>query len=282
MALPSGFRFSQGSLQAYIDCPRRFQLRYVRRLRWPAVETEPFLENEGHLRQGEAFHRLVRQHLTGIPSETLWKATTDPKLRRWWQSYLKLGLVDVPSQRYPEVRLSTSIGGYRLVAQYDVIAADPGRRIAIVDWKTDHQRPRRRRLSERLQTRVYPYVAVESGGVFNGRRGIEPGLVTMIYWFANFPSNPERFCYDDAQYQADEAYLLNLVDEIEHKIKACDDDVLLPPVEDQRRCSICRYRSLCERGVEPGRLDEREREESAEELFDFALDFEQIGEVEVG
>jgi len=282
MTLPSDFHFSQGSLQAYMDCPRQFQLRYVRRLRWPAIETEPVLENERHLRQGVAFHRLIRQHLTGIPAQVLSRATTSAKLRRWWQNYLAYGLVDVPVHRYPEVRLATSLGDYRLVAQYDLIAFDPSGRVAIVDWKTNRHRPQRGWLSDRLQTRVYPCVLVESGEVLSGSRASEPGLVTMTYWFANYPSAPERFSYDEAQYRADKAYLLNLVEEIEQKIGRCTEDSLLAPAEDQGKCAICHYRSLCERGVEPGQLDEMAREESSQGMFDFTLDFEQIGEAEVG
>jgi len=38
MSLPTGFRFSQASLQDYVDCPQRFQLRYLAALQWPAVE----------------------------------------------------------------------------------------------------------------------------------------------------------------------------------------------------------------------------------------------------
>jgi hypothetical protein len=50
---------SQSSLQDYNDCPRRFELRYLQRLAYPAIETEPALENEKHQREGEFFHRLA-------------------------------------------------------------------------------------------------------------------------------------------------------------------------------------------------------------------------------
>ena len=45
-SLPEGFRFSQSSLQDYVDCRRRFQLRYLQNLAWPALQSEPALENE--------------------------------------------------------------------------------------------------------------------------------------------------------------------------------------------------------------------------------------------
>ena len=62
MALAADFSFNQSSLQDYLDCQRRFELRYLLRLSWPAVEIEPALENERFLRRGSIFHRLVHQH----------------------------------------------------------------------------------------------------------------------------------------------------------------------------------------------------------------------------
>jgi hypothetical protein len=51
---------SQSSLQDYNDCPRRFELRYLQQLAYPAIETEPALENEKHQRKANIF--------TGWPS----------------------------------------------------------------------------------------------------------------------------------------------------------------------------------------------------------------------
>src|SRR6266498_3834473 len=64
---------SQSSLQDYVDCMQRFKLRYLDRLSYPAVETEPTLENEKHQQEGEYFHRLVQQHLIGIPADQIAK-----------------------------------------------------------------------------------------------------------------------------------------------------------------------------------------------------------------
>ena len=66
MKLPAEFQYSQSSLQDYVECQRRFELRYIQRQAWPAVEVEPILEKEEHMRQGAAFHRLLQQHDIGL------------------------------------------------------------------------------------------------------------------------------------------------------------------------------------------------------------------------
>src|SRR5574341_339738 len=84
MPLPVPFTFSQSSLQDYADCPRRFQLRYIDQLAWPAVETEPVAENERRQQEGQLFHRLAQQHLLGLPAENLARLANTPNLERWW------------------------------------------------------------------------------------------------------------------------------------------------------------------------------------------------------
>lgn len=280
--LPLDFQFSQGSLQDFVDCPRRFQLRYVRRLRWPSVEAQPVLENERRLRQGAALHRLIRQHLMGIPVDALSRRVSDPDVRRWWRNYQREGPAAVPSELYPEVMLGTRVGDYRLVARYDLVAVDAGRRAVIVDWKTNRRRPRRAWLSERLQTQVYPYVLVQGMDQLEGGRGIEPDSVSLLYWFANFPSEPERFRYDGSQFRASRRRLARVIDEIVHRIGQASVGELMPRTEDEDRCRICRYRSLCGRGVEAGWVDESQEEPEAEDPFGFDIDFEQIAELAVG
>jgi len=78
MTLHLSFPFSQSSLQDYLDCPRRFELRYLRQLQWPAVESEPVLENECRQPEGQLFHRLGQQHLPGIPLEKLTSLASSP------------------------------------------------------------------------------------------------------------------------------------------------------------------------------------------------------------
>jgi CRISPR/Cas system-associated exonuclease Cas4 (RecB family) len=274
MLLSTNFQFSQGSLQDYVDCPRRFQLRYELQLDWPAQEAEPALENEEHVRLGAAFHRLIHQHALGIPAGDLTRTVQEPDLRRWWHNYLERGPQGLPETRHPEVVLSAPLGDYRLVARYDLVAVEAGQRAVIVDWKTSRRRPKRKDLAERLQTRVYPYLLVRAGAHLNGGRPFVPEQVEMIYWFADYPDDPAHFAYDAARYEADRADLAALVEEVEGL-----SDADFPLTTEEQRCRFCLYRSLCRRGVAAGPLDEALDETDAGDAFDVDIDFEQVAEI---
>lgn len=247
MPLPTHFQFSQAGLNDYADCPRRFQLRYVLQQAWPAVEAEPLLERERLLALGQRFHRLIQQHVEGLPVEALTASLGEAELVRWWQNYLRAlqtTLNDLPAARRAEVALSIPFAGYRLVAHFDLIAADADRAV-IVDWKTEQRRPTREQLSNRLQTRVYRYLLTEV-------QQRPPGTVSMIYWFAQHPDRPEVLTYDAAQHAADGAFLRELVAEIAGRA-AQDGEWDKTPHE--RKCAYCTYRSLCRRGVAAGVID---------------------------
>ena len=262
---------SQSSLQDYVDCARRFKLRYLDRLSYPAVETEPALENEKHLQEGEYFHRLVQQHLIGIPGEQIARFANTPTLQRWWdnfQAFSRTHLADL-TKRLPEVTLSAPLGNYRLLAKYDLIAVQDGKAI-IYDWKTYRKRPRNEWLSARMQTRIYRALLVQAGVHLNNGKAFEPDQVEMIYWFADFPDDPARFPYTSAQFQRDWDSLLKLSDEVASASS-------YPLTEDRQKCLFCTYRSYCERGIRAGNAEQAEAEMEAEDLFD--VNFEQIGEI---
>ena len=77
--LPETFAFSQSSLQAFTDCPRRFWLAYVEQLPWPAVEASPVQEYEEHMRQGALFHRLIERAEIGMEPAQIERASTSPR-----------------------------------------------------------------------------------------------------------------------------------------------------------------------------------------------------------
>jgi len=272
MQLPDGFRYSQACLQDYVDCRRRFYLRYILKLAWPAIETEPSLLHEEHLRQGLQFHQMVYQHRIGIPEDVLGKiAETQPDLQRWWDNYKLHVEDDVPPGGIPELQLSAPAGAARLVAKYDLLVRDDSGRFLIVDWKTSRNSPRRDWVRDRLQTRVYRYLLVRAGLDLHGVDQIDPSDIEMRYWFAEYPEETLRFAYDAVQYDQDVEYLERIMEEIE---RLAEDD--FQRTSNEKRCQYCRYRSLCERGVEAGEGLEEALFFDDLDLETLALDFDQI------
>jgi RecB family exonuclease len=275
--MPERKHLSYSSLQDYQDCPRRFQLRYILEQPWPAVQSEPLLEHERYAELGRRFHHLVEQHLAGLPAATLTASIAEEELARWWRHYLNAPPAEVLELplRHAELALSAPLPvpgcTYRLMARYDLLAIAPGERAFIVDWKTERRRPTRSQLAGRMQTRVYRYVLVRAGQTLNAGHPIEPENVNMVYWFAEFPAEPEVFCYDNAQHAADADALSVLVTEI-----ATRTDGVFPLTADARHCRFCIYRSLCERGVaaEQHAVGEEESEAGLVE-FDWA-DIEEV------
>jgi CRISPR/Cas system-associated exonuclease Cas4 (RecB family) len=266
---------SQSSLQDYQDCPRRFELRYLQRLAYPAIETEPALENEKHQREGEYFHRLAQQHLIGIPAKQVGRLANTENLQRWWSNFRDFGSLRDFRSLYPEITLSAPLGKSRLVAKYDLIAID-GDRAVIFDWKTYRRRPRNEWLHVRWQTRVYRALLAQAGSHLNNGKPFAPEQIEMVYWFADFPAEPAKFPYKADQFKRDWDALAKIADEIESASTSLSTSGY-PKTDEVSKCGYCPYRSYCNRGVRAGDAADAELETEAEELFD--VNFEQIGEI---
>lgn len=277
MAIPPGFQFSQASLQDFVDCPLRFKYRYLDRLAWPAVESEPVLERERHVLQGERFHHLVHQHRVGLDVDQLTSQVMDGELATWWESYCRWApalFEGLDGARfYPEIQFSAPLCGYRLLAKYDLVVAGAQDRLLIIDWKTSRRQPDRQALARRIQTRLYCYLLVRAGGCLNGGRPYTPDQVEMVYWYTSRPEQPVRLPYSPHQFAEDEKFLGDLVEHI-----ASLEPEGYQAARDARPSRFCIYRSLCDRDVAPGNWEEwEEGEESTQGGVEF--DFEQVAEV---
>jgi len=264
--LAKGFQFSQGSLQDFVDCRRRFQLRAIWGLSWPAVQSEPVEDNERMMRLGVAFHKMVHQHQVGINVERLDMLAMDDPLSLWWQNYKNMFSVDRGLEnfsgikklkaKYPEITLTTALGDYR--------------------WKTSKSPPRRKWLEDRLQTRVYLYLLKVVSERINGGIGLAAEDLEMAYWFSAHPSKVERFDYSADKFESDKSYLYNLVEIITNL-----DAGSFPMTSEKRNCRYCVYRSLCDRGLKAGRLDEGEDEDLDNGApVELEIDLDQIAEIE--
>ncbi len=283
MSLPSGFRFSQSSLQDFIDCKRRFQLRYLDKLAWPAIESEPALQHELFLERGRLFHQLAHQYLIGIPADRLNGIITDDQLKTWWERFVefisigdeKADIQTHNTQRFPEIALVAPLLEFQLQGKFDLILKTQDDTFIIVDWKTNRVHPKEAYLAQRMQTRVYPFLLVKAGRQFNLGEEIAPEAIRMIYWFTEYPDRPTIFQYNQSLFDADQRYLLSTIT----TIQTLSSDAFTKTRE-ELHCRFCNYRSLCDRGSEAGIFDEQDMELSTAADIELVIDFEQVAEIE--
>lgn len=286
-SLPEDFAFSQSSLQAYTDCPRRFWLTYVERLPWPAAEASPIQDHEASLRLGDHYHRLIQRAEIGLDIDTLEQGLEAP-LCDWFAAYRAYRPDDLAGARVEvECEISATLeidqskedspSTVRLAAKYDLLAATQDGRMIIIDWKTGRRRTDPVQLRRRLQSIVYPFVLIEAAP-YLGWGPIAPEQVEMRYWFTAAPSQPVVFRYGSSQHAANREHIMGLLRSILAGHSAADFP-MAPDSETTRArlCRYCTYRSRCNRGIEAGSMaDLADVEElvsdSAARSLDFGLD----------
>lgn len=254
-----GVRFSQRSLTDYLTCRRRFKLRYIDRLVWPAPFSQADVELEALMELGRDFHQAVHQRFVGVdPTESI-AGHPDGRLITWWQAFETHALPHLPAgERWPEAVLSVPMGSAWLVARLDLLIISPAGEATIVDWKTG-QLPDRGELAQHLQTQVYPFVLAEAGSAYNHHRPIPPDRIAMAYWYTQQPERFITFSYSEAAHERNRKTLQALIDEI---LQQPADG--FSKVEDWGPCRRCNYRAYCGRDVEPA---------PAIELVDEEVDF---------
>ena len=278
LRVESKFNYSQTSLQDFVDCPRRFYLRYIKKIKWPAVQSEPAREHEIFVLEGNAFHEAVRQYFLDVPEEKIRTSLSNSGLELWWDAFLPYvrnnsSLISPVSVRLPEFTLVGTLDQRKITAKYDLLVISPGGRITILDWKTSPKKPERSWLLGRIQTKLYP-VLVTLGGKNLDTNGIIPENITMIYWFANQSGQTESIEFSEQKFIENKQEILSLISQIERLSKQVDEKSF-PKTVDVKKCSFCVYRSLCGTGLHAGSLDDYQDYEPE----DISIDFDQITEV---
>ena len=258
---------SQSALSAFDRCQRRYYLRHVRRLEWPAPLTGSEQEWERSLRRGERFHLLVQQHALGLPADEIARASGDEELAAWWERFRRH---PPPAPEGPGLRTHTELelevtltSGRRLLARFDRIVVSPGAdgaRLDIFDWKTGAPSAREH-LERSWQTRVYRFVALE------GAASLAPGPVAaerigFVYWQSALPEEPVVLPYDGGQHEEARGRIESAAAEIEARLETGEE--AFPRTDDIGRCRRCPYRTYCDRGREAGEGLDFEVEEEGE------------------
>ncbi len=205
------------------------------------------LDYRDYLRKGVVLHQWIERHWLGMPGPVQFD---DDELALWWARFCGTDLSALPARRDPELSLVAPLGRFRLYARFDLLASDPDTgEFVIVDWKTIRggSAPATRTLRERVQTRVYLYVLATAGAPYNAGRPLQPDLLRLRYWLANFPESPwVDIGYSAPEFEADGRMLDALADDIARRQGEAD----FPKTDDLRHCAACSYRTLCQRDAQ--------------------------------
>ncbi len=244
-------RLSATSIRDYLDCARRFQLRYILEQPWPAAKNEPLLEYELSRQRGAQFHRLLERYYLGVDARTLSDMITDPVIRGWWQIHQDQQPVDVvTSERIlPEKLFQAKLDDYVLTAFLDLVVIGTDDTVTIIDWKTTHREPNPQEWSSSIQTLVYLYVVGEKIAALQNH-SVRLSDIKMLYWFVEHPKQPVLINYGDIQHEQAKSKLRGLLQPLSDRLKA-ESNIEWPKTPDIKKCKFCVYRSLCDRGVRP-------------------------------
>lgn len=238
---------SRYKLITFLICQRRFQLRYVTRLPWPAPPNTASLTIA--FERGEQFHRLLEQYFLGLPVSL--PAEADDRFRQWWEDFQATPPAIPPGRRYPEMSLSVPLGGHLLFGRFDLLVV--GDMTAhIYDWKTEREPRSAETLAADWQTRLYLALVAEGGAALG--RVIPPEQIAITYWFANAPQHSVTLHYDDNTHAQVWAELTAAVQRIERRLVA--PTAIWPLTDDWAECARCGYRAYCGRHVPPVKVEE--------------------------
>ena len=274
MPLGNNFLFSANNLQDFIDCPRRFELKYILKQNWPAVTSQPVLEMENKIQMGNSFHQLVHQYLSGISGNLLDNSINDPELLKWFIKFQEYINKYLHFPYFSEFSVFLPFEGFRLIAVFDFITLTNDNKIMLGDWKTTSRLPKRELLFQSIQSYLYPFLAYETRQhIFTQAGSLRQQDSYMEYWFPGFPENSITREYSDTSHATSRELLSSLISEIVHKESGA-----FEKTSNDKRCVFCQYSSLCERGIQAGRHKDSENEPESDSLIN-CLDFDQIEEI---
>lgn len=226
---------SRTKLHTFLQCQRRFQLRYIHEQAWP----EPPLteEEEARLARGKQFHQLAERHLLGLPPEPIQHPTIDA----WWQGWLSW-VKGLPNGRFlPEFTLTIPIQGVLLRGRFDLVLLANDNSIHIFDWKTGHAPPRAT-LRQDWQTRFYLGMMAESGTAVQPQQPPQPTQIKLTYWYTNAPA--QTFSYNQQWHQQNWSELQTYLQSV---VLRLEDEENWPLTDDSTLCQTCPYQILCGR-----------------------------------
>jgi hypothetical protein len=240
--MPDALLLSRPKLTTFLDCPRRFQLRYLRRLAWPGFFADTKAEEA--MARGKQFHLLLERHFLGMDVPVT--SIGDTAVSAWYQTFKHHNPVRQNGRYLPEHRLTVPIGSHLLLGRFDllVVGEQDGQPFAhIYDWKTGRAKGAGE-LEQDWQTRLYLALLAEGGGALWGDgRSPHPDQISLTYWYVTEPDAPHAIRYTAARHSQNWAEIQAIVSQIDDHTQRDE----WPLTADRSRCRRCAYQAYCGR-----------------------------------
>jgi len=227
---------SQGALNLWVTCARKFRHHYVDGLSIPTN-----VEAKHKMELGEKFHLLMQQQELGMNVDIL--AGSDQALQRWLNTFASAPPAMIEGDRLIEHTRTLEFSieylnqslPYILTGVYDLLifGADNAQ---ILDWKTHDRSPSLATLEANWQTRLYPYILAST-------TNYNPEQITMTYWFAN-TAESIAIAYNSQKHQQTHRDLIKILTEIA-TAQTNQDFRQLP--QGSTSCKSCDFKYRCER-----------------------------------
>lgn len=234
-------RLSRSGLETFLRCQRRFQLKHLQKLPWPAPPEGEDLNR--HLQNGALFHQFVAQYYLGSRLEFLDVELLPIEVKRWWDAFLKHpprvpedGLILV------ETTFTVPVNRWQLVGRIDLLVQS-SEGIHIYDWKTGASRSESDLLND-WQTRLYMLLLWEGYSAL-GLNALPAGQLAMTYWFARDPGQPITLRADEEWQKSNRESIVQIIDQINARLE--DPAKVWPLTDDLRECAVCPFRNYCGR-----------------------------------
>lgn len=240
----SHLTLTQLHIRHFLDCPRRFELRYLAPFTWP--EAPYTLDTEQAFDRGRYLHRLLERHFLELHPEA--QATEDAIVQTWWDAFSRSGIHIPAGRRLPELSLAASAGGHQLFGRFDllVLSPQPDDEVSatVFDWKTSKPRDVAW-LSRAWQTRLYLALLAEGGHTLVAGRTqkLDPDRLAMVYWYVAEPHAPRVIRYSRTLHEQNWGEITRIVAAIDQ----AQASGLFPLTEDWSRCRGCAFQAYCGR-----------------------------------
>ena len=241
---------SQGLLNLFEICPRKFQHLYLDQLSLPIVP-----DQQERFDWGSRFHLLMQQRELGLLEAGESTDSDEETLHQAIEAIVRAApelFQSAPmTLRQSEHHRTLEFEGYLLTVIYDLLVVND-QQAQILDWKTYPRPQNSRRLAQNWQTRLYPFVLAETSDY-------TPEQISMTYWFVQAKqagrakqTQPQslRIAYTEKLHQQTAQDLAHLLRQLTHYLERYQTHAEpFPQVSlSSRECDTCAFALRCQRG----------------------------------